>query len=141
MPYAHNPYGAGDRAVRSIDRNREKERRIMLKLAQKHSDELSTRLVQRLLDAHIIETTNVDAIREHFTNLFQKLRDMDEFDLQYKIAPLRQLAADPNFLTLYVTQHIIEDLIEHSAIDDIFGDDQEIFLAVDSIMDKLRPPE
>ena len=141
MPYAHNPYGAGDRAVRSIDRNREKERRIMLKLAQKHSDELSTRLVQRLLDAHIIETTNVDAIREHFGNLFQKLRDMDEFDLQFKIAPLRQLASDPNFLTLYVTQHIIEDLIEHSAIDDIFGDDQEIFLAVDSIMDKLRPPE
>ena len=55
MPYAHNPYGAGDRAVRSIDRNREKERRIMLKLAQKHSDELSTRLVQRLLDALGIE--------------------------------------------------------------------------------------
>ena len=141
MPYAHNPYGAGDRAVRSIDRNREKERRIMLKLAQKHSLELSTKLVQRLLDTHIIETESVDAIREHFNSLFQKMRDMDEFDLQYKIAPLRQLASDPNFLTLYVTQHIIEDLIDHPKILDIFGDDQEIFLAVDSIMDKLRPPE
>lgn len=141
MPYAHNPYGSGDRAVRSIDRNREKERRVMLKLAQKHADELATRLVQRLLDSHIIETNNVDAIRDHFNSLFQKMRDMDEFDLQYKIAPLRQLAADPNFLSLYITQHIIEDLIDHPHIVDIFGDDQEIFLAVDSIMDKLRPPE
>ncbi len=137
--YAHNPYGSGDRAVRSIDRNREKERRIMLKLAQQHSGELATRLVQRLLDSHIIETNSVDDIREHFDKLFQNMRDMDEFDLNFKIAPLRHLAADPNFMSLYITQHIIEDLINHMKIEDIFGDDREIFLAVDSILDKIRP--
>jgi hypothetical protein len=137
--YAHNPYGSGNRAVRSIDRNREKERNIMLKLAQKHSEELALRLVQRLLDTHIIETNSAADIREHFSNLFQEMRDMDEFDLNFKIAPLRSLAADPNFMSLYITQHIIEDLINHSKIEDIFGDDREIFLAVDSILDKIRP--
>ncbi len=137
--YAHNPYGSGDRAVRSIDRNREKERRVMLKLAQKHATELALRLVQRLLDTHVIETNSVDDIRDHFTRLFEGMRDMDEFDLNFKIAPLRNLAADPNFMSLYITQHIIEDLINHPKIEDIFGDDREIFLAVDSILDKIRP--
>ena len=137
--YAHNPYGSGDRAVRSIDRNREKERNIMLKLAQKHSEELALRLVQRLLDTHIIETNSAGDIREHFATLFHKMRDMDEFDLNFKIAPIRNLATDPNFMSLYITQHIIEDLINHSKIEDIFGDDREIFLAVDSILDKIRP--
>ncbi|MEN8141060.1 MAG: hypothetical protein ABFR97_07545 [Thermodesulfobacteriota bacterium] len=137
--YAHNPYGAGNRAVRSIDRKRDRERQMMMKTAQKHAEELALRLVQRLLDAHVIETDSEADIREHFSTLFTKLRDMDEFDINFKISPLRRLAADPNWMSLYVTQHIIEDLIDHAKIIDIFGDEQTIYLAVDSILDHIRP--
>ena len=137
--HASSPYGAGNRAVRDIDRKREQERRFMLSAAFKNADRLAIRLVQRLLDSHIIETTSESAIRELFENLFKNLQDMEDFDIQYKIAPLRQLVMDANFLSLYLTQYIVEDLLDHPKIQDIFGDDLEIYKVVDSVMDNIRP--
>ena len=139
--HSSNPYRAGNKAVRAIDRKREQERKIMLSSAYKFADELAQKLVQRLMDQHIIETTSDSAIREVFANLLKNLQDMEEFELQYKIAPLRQLAANPNFISLYLTQYIIEDLVNHSKIEDVFGDDVDIYKAVDSILNKIRPED
>ncbi len=137
--HASNPYGAGNRAVRDIDRKREQERRFILSAAYKNADRVAIRLVQKLLDAHIIETSSESAIRELFENLFKNMQDMEDFDIQYKIAPLRQLVVNANFLSLYLTQYIIEDLLNHPKIQDVFGDDLEIYKVVDSVVDSLRP--
>ncbi|MBI4792374.1 MAG: hypothetical protein HY789_06555 [Deltaproteobacteria bacterium] len=139
--HANNPYGSGDKAVRAIDRKREQERKIMLSAAYKFADELALKLVQRLLDQHIIETTSESAIREVFANLLRSLPDIEDFDFQFKIAPLRQLAANPNFMSLYLTQFIIEDLVNHAKIDDVFRDDVDVYKAVDSVLDKIRPTD
>ncbi|RJX36218.1 MAG: hypothetical protein C4531_00205 [Desulfurivibrio sp.] len=139
--HANNPYGSGDKAVRAIDRKREQERKIMLSAAYKFADELALKLVQRLLDQHIIETSSESAIREIFANLLRNLTEIDDFDLQYKIAPLRQLAVNPNFISLYFTQYIIEDLVNNPKIEDVFGDDIDVYKAVDSILDKIRPSD
>lgn len=128
-----------DKNAGALDRKRERERRTMLQLLYKNSDELATRLVQRLLDKHIIETTSDSAIRELIKNQFEKLAEMEEFDLQYKIAPIRQLVMDPNFVSLFLTQYITEDLINHDKIQDVFGDDQEIYRVIDSVMSSIRP--
>ena len=111
----------------------------MLQQAFKNAEVLSAKLVQRLLDAKIIETTSESAIREVFENLLKKLSEMEEFDIQFKIAPVRQLVANPNFISLYLTQYITENLIEHPKIQDIFGDDQEIYASVESVMKSVRP--
>ena len=139
MGHHVNPYSTDDKATRAIDRKREQERRYMLQSLYKNAEDLATRLVQRLLDKHIIETTSESAIRDLFLDLFHKIPDMEEFEIQFKIAPLRSLAANPNFLSLFLTQYITEDLINHSKIQDIFGDDQEIYAAVDSVMSITRP--
>jgi len=139
--HANNPYGSGDKAVRAIDRKREQERKIMLSAAYKFADELAMKLVQRLLDQHIIETTSESAIREVFANLLRSLPEIEDFDFQFKIAPLRQLAPNPNFMSLYLTQFIIEDLVNHAKIDDVFGDDVDVYKAVDSVLDKIRPTD
>ena len=128
-----------DKNVGALDRKREQERRLMLQLLYKNTDELATRLVQRLLDKHIIETTSESDIREAMKDLFRKICDMEEFDIQFKLAPLRGLVVDPNFVSLYVTQYIIEDLIEHSKIQDVFGDDLTIYRVVDSVLSVIRP--
>ncbi|HET97230.1 MAG TPA: hypothetical protein ENN98_00710 [Desulfurivibrio alkaliphilus] len=132
------PYN--DRTAGAIDRKRERERQNMLQNLYRNAPELATKLVQRLLDKHVIETTSAEAIREVFTNLFHKLPEMEDFDIQYKTAPLRGLIADPNFISLYLTQYIAEDLINHDTIQDIYGDDLEIYQAVDSVLGALRPP-
>lgn len=138
---ASNPHGAGNKTVNAIDRKRERERQYMLKKAYEMADDLALHLVQRLLDKKIIETHSVEEVRRTVSRELQKLQDMEEFDLQFKTAPLRQLTADPNFISLYMTQYIIEDLIEHPSIEDVYGDDTDIYKAVDSVFSRIRPSE
>lgn len=134
-----NPNRATDKAVRAIDRKREQERRKMFITARDHADMLATKLVQRLIDRKIIETTSVDDIRSSFEKQLRSLHLLDDFDLQLKLAPVRTLVQDPNIVTLYLTQFIIEDLVNHSNIQDIFGEDIDIYRAVDSVTKALRP--
>jgi len=59
--------------------------------------------------------------------------------MQFKVAPIRSVSQDPNIISLYMTQYIIEDLIDHPKIQDVFGDDQDVYKAVDSVLSKIRP--
>jgi hypothetical protein len=136
--HSHNPYRADAAASNSIDRKREQERRYLLQAAFKNSDELAVKLVQRLLDKHIIETNSVDAIREALSHQLKQISELEEHDFNFKIAPIRQLVANPNILSLYMTQYIIEDLINHRDIEDIFGDEGDVYAAVDSVLSSLR---
>ena len=133
-----SPNNATNKTINAIDRKREKERRFLLIKARDNAPELSTSLVQRLLDEHIIETNSDRAIRETLENQLKKLIDMDEFDMQFKVAPIRSISQDPNIISLYITQFIVEDLINHPKIQDVFGDDLDVYKAVDSVLAKLR---
>ena len=133
-----SPNRTTDKTIRTIDRKREQERRKMFLKAKDHAPEFAAKLVQRLIDREIIETTSVSAMREAFEIQLNKLGYIEEFELQMKIAPVRTIAQDPNVVSLYITQYIVEDLIEHPAIQDIFGDDLDIYRAVDSVFRVLR---
>ncbi len=106
--------------------------------AKDHAPEFAAKLVQRLIDREIIETNSVTAIKDAFESQLQKLGYIEEFELQMKIAPVRTIAQDPNVVSLYFTQYIVEDLIQNPAIQDVFGDDLDIYLAVDSVFRVLR---
>lgn len=134
-----NPSNSTNKTIDAIDRKRERERQFMLKKSRELAPELAIALVQRLLDFHIIETNSVQAIQEVMEKQLQRMSDMEEFDMQFKIAPIRNLTQDPNVISLYLTQFIIEDLINHTNIQDVFGDDMEIYRAVDSVLGKIRP--
>ena len=99
-----NPSSSTNKTIDAIDRKRERERRFMLRKARDNAAELSTALVQRLLDQHIIETNSDQAIREVMEKQLGAMSDMEEFDMQFKIAPLRTLTQDPNIISLFITQ-------------------------------------
>lgn len=126
-----------DKTIKAIDRKRQREREQILNRAREHAITLSTKLVQRLLDRHIIETSSEQAMRDSFSSAIRAATEMEDFDLQFKIAPLRTLVTDPNFLSLYLTQFVIEDLVNHPKIDDVYGDNMDIYLAVDSVILQL----
>jgi len=134
-----NPSRSTNRTIDAIDRKRERERRFMLRKARENAENLAISLVQRLLDEHIIETNSNQAICEVMEKQLMGLSEMEEFDMQFKIAPIRTLTQDPNLISLYITQYIIEDLINHPAIQDVFGDDLDVYRAVDSVLTKIRP--
>jgi hypothetical protein len=135
------PNSSTNRTIDAIDRKRERERRFLLGKARDNAAELATLLVQRLIDDHIIETNSDRAIRETMEKQLKSMGDMEEFDMQFKIAPIRSVTQDPNIISLYITQFIIEDLIDHPHIQDIFGDDLDVYKAVDSVLAKMRPRE
>ncbi len=134
-----SPNRTTDKTIRAIDRRREQERRKMYILARDNAEVLSTKLVQRLIDRKILETTSVESMQTAFTNQLKGLIDMEDFDLQLKLAPVRTLVQDPNIVSLYITQYIVEDLIEHKDIQDVFGEDIEIYRSVNSVFNVLRP--
>ena len=55
-----------------------------------------------------------------------------------KIAPIRTLVQDPNIVSLYLTQYVVEDLIDHPDVHDVFGDDRDVYRAIDSVLRVLR---
>lgn len=133
-----SPNRTTDKTIRTIDRKRERERKKMFIRAKDHAPEFAAKLTQRLIDREIIETTSVTSVREAFEAQLSKLGYLEDFELQMKIAPVRTLAQDPNVVSLYFTQYIVEDLIENPVINDVFGDDLDIYRAVDSIFRVLR---
>ncbi len=134
-----NPNRATDKTVRAIDRKREQERKKMFIHARDHAEMLAIKLVQRLIDKNILETTSVDSMRSAFEKQLKSLAMMEDFDLQLKLAPIRTLVQDPNIVSLYLTQYIVEDLVNHQDIQDIYGEDLDVYRAVDSITKVLRP--
>lgn len=127
-----------EKTIRAIDRKREQERKRMFRAVREYSDEFASKLTQRLIDHKIIECDSVDTIREQIGEHLKGLERLDEFDLTHKIAPVRTIAQDPNVVSLYFTQYVIEDLIENPHVLDVFGDDLDIYRAVDSVFRVLR---
>ena len=134
-----NPNNATNKTINAIDRKREQERHFMLMKTRDNAEDLAKSLVQRLLDEHIIETNSDRAIRETVEKELKRLIDMEEFDMQFKVAPIRSICQDPNIISLYMTQFVVEDLVEHPNIQEVYGDDNDVYKAVDSIFSKIRP--
>lgn len=142
MAKAHiSATNATDKTIRAIDRKRERERRFILNKARDNAEEFASRLTQRLIDREIIELNSVQSVRDAFVAQLRLLPDMEEFDLQLKVAPIRTLIQDPNIVSLYLTGYVIEDLINNPAIEDIFGEDIDIYRAIDSVFKILRPQQ
>ena len=133
-----SPNRTTDKTIRAIDRKREQERKQMFRAVKEHADEFSAKLTQRLIDREIIEVDSVQSIRDNFKEQLMSLDRMDEYDLTHKIAPVRTVAQDPNVVSLYFTQYIIEDLVNNPTVHDVYGDDLDIYRAVDSIFRVLR---
>lgn len=134
-----NPSGSTNKAIDALDRKRERERRFILSKARDNAPELAIKIVQRLIDEHIIETNDVHAVQEGFERQLREPAEMEEFEIRLKVADIRTLVPNPNILSLYLTAYIIEDLIDHPKIQDVFGDDLAIYNAVDAVLNKIRP--
>ncbi|MCW5202818.1 hypothetical protein VU10_02855 [Desulfobulbus sp. US1] len=133
-----NPSRSTNKAIDALDRKRERERRFILNKARDNAQDLATILVQRLMDDHIIETNDVHAIQQGVERQLREPADMEEFEIRLKVADIRTLVPDPNILTLYLTAYVIDDLIKHPKIQDVFGDDLDVYNAVDSVLSKLK---
>jgi hypothetical protein len=134
-----NPSNSTNKTIDALDRKRERERRFILNKARENASELAVKVVQHLLDEHIIETHDLRSVQQGFERQLMAPAEMEEFEIRLKIANIRALVPNPNILSLYLTAYIIEDLINQSHIQDVFGDDLDVYTAVDAVLSTLRP--
>jgi hypothetical protein len=119
------------RIISEIESSREQERRKAINKTKECIEPLSNNLAMKLVENKLIETKNKDAIEEQMAAALEKLTRADAFDVDYQVAPFRRLVSSPNIVSLYITAFILEQLINHKDVEDIYGTDDEIYNCVD----------
>lgn len=96
--------------------------------------EIHNKLTQVLLMEKIIETDDPGAVSEALLKGLKQALKASEFDFKYFIAPIRNLVPRPNPISLYITQYILEVMLNDPAVIDVYGTDLEIYKKVNDVI-------
>ncbi len=113
-----------------IESSKEHARRQAIKGIKGCISPLSNSIIMKLVENNLVETTNKNGIQEQIERCLDKLAHAEDFDIDYQVAPLRNIMKHPHIVSLYVTVFVIEQLINHKDIVDIFGSDEEIYFCI-----------
>ena len=122
-----------------IESSKEHARRVAIAAIQDHVDPLANAIAMKLVDSDLVETTNKNSLEEQIGKCLQKLSRADDFDIDYQIAPLRHIVPQPHVVSLYVTAFVIEKMIAHKDVVDIFGSDEDIYFTIHQQIKKYLP--
>jgi hypothetical protein len=84
----------------------------------------------KLIEERLIQTTSKEDIEKQIAGALEKMTRSDEFEIDYQIAPLRKLVPRPHIVSLYLTAFVVEQLINHRSVEDIYGSDEEIYTCI-----------
>ena len=110
-----------------------------MNLLRQYQDVLSEKIATKLIEERLVETTSKDDLENQIHFALQTLLTAEEFDIQFHIANVRTLVPRPHFVSLYVTAYVIEKLIDHRCIVEIYGTDEDIYHSVNRQVVKLIP--
>ena len=96
--------------------------------------EIHNKLRQILLQEKIIETDNAAAISDSIFRGLKKALHSSEFDFEYFISPIRNLVPRPNPYSLYMTQYLMEVLIDDPNVIEIYGTDEEVYHVINRVI-------
>ncbi|MGD2126167.1 MAG: DUF507 family protein [Desulfobacteraceae bacterium] len=100
--------------------------------------EIHTSLSQALLMEKIVETENPAAVSDLLLKGLKQALRINEFEFKYFIAPIRNLVPRPNLISLYMTQYILEVVLNDPSVIDIYGTDQEIYKVVNDVITRIN---
>ncbi len=126
-------FRVGDRETKllsKIESSKERERIQIINSIRDNTDTFSNKIAMKLIEQGLIETVSKNSIQEQLVKCLTALYTSEDFDIDYQIAPLRGLVANPNIASLYVTAFVIENLINHKDVIDIYGSDEEIYFCI-----------
>jgi hypothetical protein len=120
-----------------IESSKEHARRRAILAAGNHLEVLGNAISMKLVENQFVETNNKNGLEEQIVKCLEGLCRADDFDIDYLIAPYRQLIQNPNIVSLYVTAFLLEKLINHKSVVDIFGSDTEIYGCINKQVEKI----
>ena len=127
MAKVFRPSNRESRILSRIETSKERARRLTIEQARNVLEPLSNALAMKLIEEKLIHTTSKEDIQKQIGASLEKLSRSDEFDIDYQIAPLRNLVTRPNIVSLYLTVFVVEELVNHRSVEDIYGSDEEIY--------------
>ena len=130
MAKVFRPSKRESKILSRIESSKEYARRKAIETAKEYIDPLSNAIAMKLVEENLVETTNKNVLEEQISKCIDKLTRSDEFDVDYRIAPFRQVVPNPNIVSLYIAAFVIETLINHKVVVDVFGSDEEIYFCI-----------
>ncbi len=118
------------RLISRIESSKELERRRAIQAVGDVVEPLSKSIANKLVENELVETANKNSLEEQLAYSLDKLNRADDFDIDFQVAPFRNVVKAPHIVSLYVTAFVIEHLIKHKDIIDIYGSDEEIYATI-----------
>ena len=136
MSKTFRPSKGESRILSRIESSNERARQFAIQQTKNVLEPLSNALAMKLIENKLIHTTSKDDIESQISASLEKLTRSDEFEIDYQIAPLRNLVRRPNIVSLYLTAFVVEQLINHRSVEDIYGSDEEIYICINTQVSK-----
>ena len=122
-----------------IESSKERDRRLSINMVRENGDALGNSIAMKLVENNIIETRSKNSLEEQITGKLNELGRADDFDIDYQIAPFRNLVTAPNLVSLYITAFVLEKIINHKDTIDIYGSDEDIYHCINKQVKKYLP--
>ncbi len=122
-----------------IESSKERMRRQTINAVRDYIDPLSNAIAMKLIEGSLVETTNKNGLEEQIYRCLDILTRAEDFDVDYQVAPIRNLIQNPNVVSLYVTSFVIEKLIDHRDTVDIYGSDEDIYHCINQQVVRVLP--
>lgn len=125
--------------ISKIESSKEYARRKAIDGIRDCAEPLSNAIAMKLVENNLVETTSKNVLEEQILHCLEKLSRAEDFDIDYQNAPFRHVVPHPHIVSLYVTAFVIETLINHKIVVDIFGSDDEIYHCINTQVSKFLP--
>ena len=122
-----------------IESSKEYARRKAIAGIKDCIEPLSNAIATKLIEHNLVETTSKNALEEQIMRCLNELTRAEEFDVDFQIAPVRHIVTNPHIVSIYTTSFVVEKLLNHKDIIDIFGSDEDIYLCINNQVVKFLP--
>ena len=122
-----------------IESSKEHFRRRTLLSLRDCVDPLANAISMKLVEHKLVETNNKNSLEEQIQQCLDKLSHADEFEVDYQISPIRNIVPHPHLVSIYVTAFVIEQLLNHRDVVDIYGSDEDIYFNINQQVKKYLP--
>jgi len=113
-----------------IESSKERERIKTITIIRDNIDSFSSKVSMKLIESGLIETVSKSSIENQIARCLDTLCKAEDFDVDYTVAPFRTLISNPNIASLYLTAFIVEKLLDHKDVVDVYGSDEDIYFCI-----------
>jgi hypothetical protein len=126
-----------EKLLSRIESSKERERIKTITTIRDNIETFSNKVAMKLIETGLIETVSKSSIEKQIVRCLDTLCTAEDFDIDYSVAPLRTLISNPNIASLYLTAFVVEKLINHRDVVDIYGSDEDIYFCINKELANL----